>query len=439
MLINPRRKGEFMGYELPSYQVLQSRTDTLLTSFYYVSNRYQEPDYETLYNRVLKLDTDYLEKAKKEHTMPSWLPLYSPNIKKRLDQISCITQLAKKLEHPTSRDEEKKRRSHTILLGALFYWLQSLKKSHEKKYPFFNTYINGSVFQRLIAETLNIQEKNNLDQDTLANCCEAYSKYLMQKGASEQFAYIKETPNFLVELNHIVKKSSERAGPIRSQLEFIDFIQSMGNMLGKTDKKMNEAINNLSKTIDKKLGRNANASIKCSELVKLLEKLSPSPDRLTKGMIKELLPPPSAKITMNGISLAFNTEGIISQEPSGEEVDLCENGDGMSFLDYMQERLEINSHYALFGAYILALDECNPSSNLAKTIKIALGVTPINPIDMQTKGNALLALKNYIDLPLPEKETIQCDSWDKDNGLDYMKQALEIKLGHLTEEPTFGV
>lgn len=384
-----------MVYTPPRYQKLQKDTVDLLTSFNAISKRYDPLSYDIICNKLDLLEAKYLEEAQKK-AKSSWI--LSSDVKKRLDQIACITQLKNNLIR--EGDEATRPQRQKILLGSIFYREARLKKQYEP-YRYFRGRKNCALYQILNREFY----LDSVDWQTRAECYQAYLDYLDQEGVKERFQYIKDNPSYIEDLKTYTASASRKAKPIGAQLKVLRFIQTLGTALLSTDKLLSEHLDAISRAIDIRIeSLDEEGYIENSEIILLIKSL-----KLTekdKKFIEEMLP---SVITKKGIA-----------------VETSEGFRWISFTEYMEQKIIVTSKYALMGAYALSLKKFHGMVNLVKVLENVICDSKMNAIDEKNSQIAFRALKKYL---IYTEEEVDFSAWNPlIPGEDRMPQSkLEIQ------------
>ncbi|STX47994.1 Uncharacterised protein [Legionella hackeliae] len=211
-----------MGYELPRYRDLHNKAIKLHNSFNELINRYIPPTYEQIRQKVNSLEEKYNEKVRKKS---GFFVNTTPDL--RRDQVACISQLLPKL--PQEGTVQLLNNAQNILLGAVLYRYQRIILSYNSKFLFYLGYSADNSCVKLILEEEFEFEKQKLDAETIATCCEAYKAYLEQEDVSsdkkkkvaDQFPYIQEDTEFFSKLKEIIVHARVKARPITIQLQVI--------------------------------------------------------------------------------------------------------------------------------------------------------------------------------------------------------------------------
>lgn len=296
------------------------------------------------------------------------------------------------------------------MYGAIFYRYRRLEISYDRKaYKFFGYNTKVSSLSQVLNETFKLEK--NLDEETLATCCEAYKAYLLQpdnleghKIVADQFPYIKNDPKFLTNLNEIISIARTRAKPLTRQLLVISFVQSVGQLLQETDKKL---------------------LILLPQVIQLVTDQREKKELLRREDILELIN--SQLVAEENLKKVLT---LSLPEELGLEGVLVNGSYYLSFQDYLLQAININSKYTLLGAYVIALSRCNfKMTNLRDALNISINSILSNQLDDEAKDLGLNALKNYISCF--DKPNLDCRSWDEEKGGEFLMRDLEIRQNNL--------
>ncbi|KTD24765.1 Uncharacterised protein [Legionella lansingensis] len=386
-----------MGYIVPEYSDLQKKTDDLEDYFNRLCKRYISLRYEELRSKVTALEKKYDEKITKK---TSWFSFSNPEL--RRDQTACIAQLLPKL--PEAGEKEQINLAQNILQGAIFYRYKRITVSYQGvAYSFLGYTPENSALSRTLEEEFHLLE---LDDETLATCCEAYLAYLRQpdksrtnKKVGDLFPYIQEDGEFYKKLEQVITVAKIGAQAIRQQLQIIAFVKSVAHALRETDKGVDDIFTELSEVV--------------------LEKLKAEP-YLTKQDIVSLLrskKTPKNQIFVEIFILSLPRQGVTKSGVQIEEDWI------KPFKDYMVEALSITSNYVLIGSYVMALSLCKTERpKLKDALNHTLGAKGVNQLDDDTIALALEAFKTYVEIP--GRPAMDCKAWNLDTGEEHMRQDL---------------
>lgn len=394
-----------MGYKPLEYQKLQMETDTLLSSFNNLCRRYIPLTYDKLRERVSLLESKY------EGIKNKW----TSNFNLRRHQLACIDQLLSKL--PEKGSFEVINQAQNIQLGAIFYRYKRIELSYSpylyKPYFFLSKGPKNSALFQILQKEFNLDQ---LDDETLATCCEAYKSYLEQADNSiegggrkigDLFPYIQKDPDFYINLNKIITDARRRAAPITFQLHVIAFVQSVSKALQKTDKIILKILPQLVTSALQQLEKEP--SLTRQHLIGLLALIQSSPEEeVATEVLKMILPK------------EIFSEGVILNDTPEEMI---------PFSDYLYQALNVSSNYTLLGAYVLALNKCTSNtSQVRDALNAAINSMGSNQLDDKSKILALTALKRYTDIQgIP---ALDCRAW-RDEVEGYMKMDLDNQLNQL--------
>lgn len=394
-----------MTYTPPSKQMLQQSTKDLQQTFQSFAKLYFPPDYRTLRDRVDRLEADYITAVDEKPTSYFWGKPVPEQL--RLDQIACVTQLSHNLPE-TSPDEDKIRKAQQILLGALLYRFLQIDTSYTGG-------VTGSIgiygssdksaLKVVLAKLLNFTN-NTLDKQTIATCCGEYRSYLKQNNNFERYSYIKKDPEFFTKLDTIIKDATAEAKPIHDNLQYVLFVQSVPAFVGKYEKIINDTVSQ-------------------SLLPMLTEKL--------QG--KTPLDYADIKLCLTKLNLEQSLGSYFDAHFLTEDMEITvETLD--DFKTEIQSKMQVLYQYALLGAYVMCIDKCKPKipseqpSSLCAALQFSIGVKVENPLDNKSKYNALLALKQFVDLT--GESPLNPDVW---GGLNLFKAELLRQLQAAQSQP----
>ncbi|ASQ45425.1 hypothetical protein [Legionella clemsonensis] len=410
-----------MGYKLPGYRYLHNNTNILHDTFNKLINRYIPPTYEQVRQKVSSFPEKYNEKVNKKSGL-----LVNTTRGLRLDQSACISLLLPKL--PEEGSVQEINQAHNILLGAVIYRFLRIKKSYKPKYySYFGYSPKDSCTYQILEEDFEF-DKQQLDAETIATCCEAYLAYLEQEVVTtigkkqkvgDQFPYIKEDVDFYKNLKAIIRDARAIAQPITAQLKIISFVQSVAVSFRTMDNNALEVLPKLSSVVSNKLKKSPAQELTSEDVAELLDTIHPAVNEAAKETLKLVLPD---MVTSKGVF----TKVIISNSSPIRTEDKY-----LSFQDYVQEALIMNSQYALLGAYILALSRSEADKpELKDALNHAIAAQGVNQLDEKTKKWGLVAFHNYVTIPGIPAINYKC--WHADTGYEHMDKELQQQLNKLS-------
>lgn len=376
-------------YIAPTYQLLKESTEGLKKSYNALSSRYIPPQLDKLISDINGLEIVYKQKNVDRKTEPN---------QQRLDQIACISTLCNDLTQKLSTDNSQSVKA--ILIGAVLYRYLRLQADYTapRRVPsFFKPLVSwvsnveNCLLLDLLKQLLGFDESNPIDERSKAVYLRAFQTYLTTDRYYERFPYIKNHLTYLPELNEDISIAEKASLPIKQQLDFIDFIQSIARALDEQDPLVVKTLHDLLKAL--KPAREAlpeGGVLTLTEILPHMDALNP--DVMTRHILVNLLGK-NLKIASNG---EFENEELDPDEP----------------IDQVMPTLHlINNKYTLIGAYLLVSRQCTAGNRpfLSEAINLALSVNCSTPMDIETWKKSLLAFKRF--MIRPENSRIKLDAW----------------------------
>ena len=366
-----------MPYVPPSYEELHQATFELEQTFNEFSNRYFPPTYELLRERCGQIEQIYRQHVGRK-TNRIWALSPDPL---RLEEITCITRLVDSLPKTFPPGSPQRNPAQNIILGALLYRRLSIKASYDdtlggKVLSYVPSFVrsffsreNASALYQTIEEVLELKADKALDDLCVSTCCRAYLNYLRERGATRKSAYIRDEPDFYEPLEGIIAHADTKSGVMAEKLKPLVAIQSIAEMLRKTDVEICAGLPVLADLLTLKLKSKANFSRQ--DMIDFMKTTGLS--LRVQSFIAELLP----------------NKMIVNQ------------GNCATFVETMKPRLLRHSQYILLGAYVVVLKESHGfSPDLSMALNLSIGaLKPGNVLDDEGRKWALLGLMNYLALP----------------------------------------
>ncbi|KTD39359.1 hypothetical protein Lnau_0126 [Legionella nautarum] len=371
-------------YKTPYYKEIQEETNELRVNFTNHAGLYNFPGTQEILMKIEQIETVYTEKAKEQGKEAASL---------RLDQISFIKAITNDLKKDLkSENEEVRLEAERVLLGVVIHrylrLIDSYKPKLEASLGSALTFFTSKVAYKDVSscELYNTLHElfgfANLDPYTILFCSKALQNYLKLDKCKDRYAYINKDPYFFGKLNDIIKDAKVNTSfakvPIKKQLAYISYIESMGVSLSVTDKKVARLIEQLSVLIMNRLEILEEVGyIDREKLFEDLDKLKPTP--AIRDIFEDFVP--NLAITKNGQMQTPDNEGQWKED--GE------------FKKVLTTCLAVHSKNILLGAYLLCLSQCNEEDtpHLRAALCSAISINDSNPLNKEKEEDKALIIK----------------------------------------------
>ena len=408
-----------MPYVPPSYEELYRATSKLQEIFHKDAHHYSLPVYELLCETISGTKAangvdlvDGMESIYQRHVNekpPLFGGLYKLSADPtRVEEIACITKLVVDLnEKQTLPGSPERNQAHNIILGALIYRQLAIKASYTETYigKLLSHIIwwdreNASALYKTLVDVLKIGPDNTLDDLSVVTCCSAYRNYLKEQGATINSAYIRNEPDFFSQLESIISNAAEDARVISERIKPLIALQSIAEVLHKTDEEICVGLPKLAAILSKKLA--TKESLSRDDMIACMPPITVLSERVTTF-----------------ISYLLHDEMVVNKE----NID--------KFVSILRDRLAGNSQYILLGAYAIGLNDTQTDSDLTRALKKAMGaLRPGNAIDDEAKDWALIALGHYLTLPGIRRD-FDFKAW---HGYEVLEQKVSLQIEALQDK-----
>jgi hypothetical protein len=377
-----------MGYIPPSYEQLQQSTGELQQIFNKAANRYEPPAYDLLLEKISKMQKNYCLRVKEKKNL---FFAREPDLV-RFEEIACITRLIDSFPE-TAPGSIKRHYVHNILLGALFYRRKAIEDSYRGSVSSCLRISNErySALYLTIEEMLGLHPDHGspIDTLTIATCCRAYFEHLRSIDLKKQSLYVRpEELDFFPHLEVLIDVTEKESREVASQMNGLESIQTIADLLSKTNRDVRLGLDLLSARFIKAWG--TKEILSREDMIKILQATDLSP--VVKAMIDYLI--------------------ADDKTLSPSEAPL--------FVEEMQRHLTVYNQFTLLGAYVMTLKKVPvEQAHLKRTLHVAINASSIrNALDETTKTQAICALNDYLALPgmreltangLPHFEAMKCE------------------------------
>lgn len=381
-----------MPYVPPSYEALRTSTSTLIRAFNRVSERYEPPPYDQLYQQILTMGDTYKQRvAEKPAPLLGKKPEPNP---KYTEIIERIIYLARHMDQSVAAGSAEQIQQHNVLLGALFYQYLSIDASYKETYTGrFFSYMNWidvdtTALYSTLKSMLNISKKNQLDKLSIVTRCSAYLEELRKRARGEDLAlYVPQgEDDFFQQLQSKIANAEDLSEPMERQIRCLKVVQSFDAILSTTSKSVSTGLKSFCDLLSKTL--KTKKELSREEMVAILSKIELSP--LTSEIINYLLQ---------------DGETLTSEKAP-------------AFLENMLGRLATYNQFTLLGMYVIMLEKSSVEFPLVtETLNIAIGITPANAMDTDTRILALSPLLHYLQKLFATPHDLDCRLWRTPEGL----------------------
>lgn len=410
---------------VPKYDELQKATGELIDLFNDFAKRYKPGSYSALLKVVKnELKGKYEENVKRKpqkktrgllsftyftNTVPDEL---------RLNQITCITQLGTTLPEPENGKEKETIKYFGILLGSIIYRYLRLEALYQGFFAMASDSENCAL-KTTLAEALQLNSDNDLDDLTVFDCCSAYETYLKQDKIADTFEYIKSDKEFFSKLSHIIAKRKPGSETILKRIEYLQVIQNIDQILTRMEGPIH---------------------LLFPDLVKELRGAMADRPELSPEEIREFWKKYAVKLKPQELPVLEKV--MIFNEKIKKEDLVCSDAKSCDLEKRLMVRLGTYKQHVLFGAYAATLQKIKEISvdtedHLAKkmndalidTINKALTINASNMLDKETLRLGFVYMELFLKIPGME-EQIKAGPWGRG---DILKGYVVTTLKELDE------